>query len=163
MASHYSKRMSATRISMPIKRSTKCAFLDLPGELRNTIYEYVLATPDLPCNHIKLDEASPPGASLALTCRKVHAEFIKLCHTTHQHYFATHTFVLDLTSPPWNSPRTCDLSHLTNLTISQIMTLHFEAGAYCLKLWRSETNGRWHALTEQTGESSSWRYRYSDA
>lgn len=84
--------------------TTICAFLTLPGELRNTIYDYMLDTASYSAqNRIELGDASPPSSALALACRQTFHEYIKLYREARISYFAINTFTLDLNAIDWNA------------------------------------------------------------
>lgn len=82
--------------------SKKCAFLALPAELRNTIYDYCLEEAHHPPNtDIKLDHARLPTGALALTCRQIHKEYLPMYDSALHDFFTTHTFAIPLSKHVW--------------------------------------------------------------
>ena len=85
------RQTSSSMCALPRKKSKttkkseqihipRCAFLDLPPELRNKIYEYVAiesVTVLHPCARGKLSNSSP----LCRLSRQVHDEFMDMLHT----------------------------------------------------------------------------------
>lgn len=121
-----------------------CHLLDMPPEVRNHVYELVLA-PD-PCNDFV--QAKPPSKSLVLTCGQICAETNEMYKASYRAFWSGTEFTFSLDYGPGSQSKTSeeefrnflektrdeDIEHVTFIRINVV-----DSDSYYVR-----KNGVWH-------------------